>query len=73
MINDIKGRVAIFVMVFLLMEYLDGGEKKVHPIENQFSHDISSRTYLTSVASITASATADLTSIKIIQDFIQKL
>ena len=70
--NNLKSKIALMIMVFLVLEFLESGKKENHPIENKFSHDTLSRIYLTGSVPITASPTTDLESIKTIQNFMNK-
>ena len=60
----------LLVASFILAWFFESGEKKEHPIENEFPQDTSLRIYLTSAASITASPTTNSESVGILKNFI---
>ena len=72
--NNMKNQIMLIMMIMIVLESLGEIEKKeYHPTESQFFYDTSLRIHLASVASITASAATDLTSIKTLQNFMHKL
>ncbi|MBA4319187.1 MAG: hypothetical protein C0412_12370 [Flavobacterium sp.] len=70
--NSTNKIISLFVMVLLILEFIEAGKKEEHIPENEFSHDTFLRSYSTSAASITASSTTNLEAIEMMRDFVHK-